>query len=724
MGSLYSAPSKATFKVSTFKGIDVSKPEDQIQEFRAAKALNMIPDATGEVRKRPGIQAEKAAPWPADLEDGAKLIGFCNGVHPIYEVEGKEYPYRIYCRAERTGGAISLVLTAYAKECPVAVPYEDKTFVFMGEGLAVSFTGTTAFQAGLAVFLKGDDCCRLYTDGGAVIVTTTATTPIGSRQSIIAPDDPYLTTPIFMQGCDPGEGGTPLDAINLLNPWATESFLVKDEVGACVFHLTNKVVQLGEDDALYGEDAAAVVRAQVLCKITDEETNNTRTVWVDRPLAGKAGANGDGVRFSTNWVYLSKDHNTLTDVTIDGTEFKTFNVGTSASGTIGATPLEGEDNVRITYWRADFAEGFRAVCGAVCATAFGVGGYKDRLFLGGVYAENRVYYSELADPLYIADINFIETEAGSRVMALDGVASELAILTDKGIVFAQGAVSNGEDVAHATDALFSVSHCIKAPAPLNSGNTAVLGGEVVYLSKEGIVAVAAKEHYDSRYAEYRSATVNRMMMKDGPQRILNVGRYLLVFCDGGICWLFDENQPNTEGDKPYASHQYEGFRMDGFACDHAYTENGVLKLVRGKEIHQWMDGSAGTHYHDGTDQAIIAWWETPWLLGNTFYRRKIFMKLGVFLGKIDGANTSIKVEGKKNNEDWKLLWGYDGTLCTFNYGTLDYRLFTYQRIAGCANIVRKIKIKKALKFKLRFTNEFFDQPFILREFGLDFVQED
>jgi hypothetical protein len=55
---------------------------------------------------------------------------------------------------------------------------------------------------------------------------------------------------------------------------------------------------------------------------------------------------------------------------------------------------------------------------------------------------------------------------------------------------------------------------------------------------------------------------------------------------------------------------------------------------------------------------------------------------------------------------------------------VDYRLFTFAGKAGLPIQSRKIKIKKAQRFKLRFSNNFLKQTMILREFSLDYVQED
>ena len=253
---------------------------------------------------------------------------------------------------------------------------------------------------------------------------------------------------------------------------------------------------------------------------------------------------------------------------------------------------------------------------------------------------------------------------------------------------------------------------------------------MVYLSTEGIIAVASKENYAARYAEHRSAMIDREMLKDGPQEIISLGRFLMIRCTGGVWWLLDENQPNSEGDKPYASHQYEGWRLTGMYCESAFAEDGVLYLVKDGVVYRWTDGTKAEHFHDeypnesgDTETAITAWWEIPWIYGSPFYKNKIFMKLGVLLGQLDGADTSVKIEGKKNDEDWTTLWEYDGSLCTFGYDKLDYSLFTYSGKAGNPNRARKIKIKKAKQFKLRFENSYKNQPLILRGYGLDYVQE-
>lgn len=653
---LFDAPTINKLKIGTFKGIDVSVPEDQQQPYRAADALNMIPDAAGEVRKRPGIQ----------MMEGD--LNFPSEVAKIYA------PTLILTKdlaiMKKSGDGWETVFAA--DRMPTDVRYGDLLLIF-----AVGRDSANNKEDGMLLVLDGKKLAGYFSNGMT----------LDGEQ--ISAEDPYLTVPTILLGCDAAGGGTPHEPINLLSPWVTESFYVRSDEG--IFYL-NGVIK-AEGDRI---DVAALgnwVRVEVL-KLVDEG-NGTEKKEVLRWVA-RDWAEGDGYNPEYNRIFFD--------------------------GGIETSPKEGEDNLRITHWRAEFEEGFLSLCKCVCGTTFGIGGYKDRLFLGG--PDNTVYYSEMEDPFYIGAMNYVYTEEGSKIHALDGTAGNLAILTDRGITLLNGKESEGVENSYMLDATFVRSNLIPAPAPIGYGNTAVLGGEIVYLSKEGIIAVASKENYDERYAEHRSALIDRKMMQDRPYKIMNLGQNLLIFCADGICWLLDENQPNKDGDKPYSAHQYEGFRMDGFDADFTYIGEDELRLVRGSKIYRWTDGSNEGDYHDGEDREIEAYWETPWIYCSNFHKNKIFQRIAVLLGELQEANLGIKIEAKKNGEDWKVLFDYDPTFYTFGFNRVDFRGMTFRTTRPEPIFNRKIKIKKAKRIKLRFTNKLYDQPFILRSLGLDYVQED
>lgn len=743
MASLYSAPSLSAIKVGQFRGSDSSVPEDQIELYRAERSENMMPQAAGEVCKRPGVQYERELPVESfvhGLEERVEAV--IGGKHIItaktedFFITAKDVitttVYRIYAAYNDA----VFYITAAAGNRPVAIRQGDEYVIFAANSAEirahefyVEDGGGLINKGGVMVFL-GESSAIAYTSEG-IRTTYDLATGSFSAYAVIEPDDDRLTTPIIVAGADNLGGGTPFKKVNLLSPWVTEGFCCKGEQ-ASVFYLNARASDITDYSVVWTDidTLNEEFKVEVMIAVQEGEGDQKQEVirWVERALA-----QGDRFRPAANRLFLAPENNTNgsyinpeTGETVTG-----VNVGTGTDGWIGASPIEGEDNVRITHRRPAFSESFIQLCAAACGTSFGVGGYKDRLFIAGGELGNRIYYAELENPFYIGDLNYIETEPGNTVMAIDGTDDAMAILTNGGIYFASAQTTESTDTAlQVSDAVFTISTKIQAPAPISVGNTAVLGNEIVYLSGRGVVAVSYKDQFDKRFAEYRSALIDRDMLKDAPTELIGFGRYLMIRCAGGVWWLLDENQPSGGGNRPYASHQYEGWRLTGMEADAAWVDGESLKIAKGTVICGWKKGTTAEEFHDqygadvSTGMAITAWWETPYIYGSQFYKNKIFLRLGVLLGSIDGTNTAILVEGKKNAEDWKTLWVYDGKMSAFNYANMDYRLFTYLSDPGNPNLSGKIRIKKANRFKLRFSNDLYDQPFILREFGLDYVEEE
>ena len=687
----------------------------------------MIPGAVGQIRKRPGVWDAGDASISSEFTPenwSYRLIeekGCCKVVQGI-----DDKIFVVYFSYNSDGINKWKQILRNARR-PLILEQGDKILVFAAENetasdmLIVEERIVRIYSSNLSYyeFRADEEKWVLFDDGNSIKY-----------------DDKYVKTPIVMHGCDPLGGGTPFEGINLLSPWVTESFCVKkktvivngEEViqGETTFHLQGEVdadlllePEEEDSDVYRGEQLNDVFCVEVLVSCTVEEGDGETTKWVRRPFED-GGKTVDGYRASGNYLWLRPESNK---------DEEGNKIGTEHNNKIPPSPIEGQDNVRITYIRKGFRKAFYDLCAAKCATTYGVAGFKDRLFLGGGEFNNKIYYSEMENPYYIMESSHIDLEQGSQVMALSGIADHLVALTQKGIYFVSGQVSDGEGSLFATDALFTVGNLVPAPKPLNIGNVEVFGGELVYLSEDGVIAVTSKDQYSERYAEHRSATVDKKMLADRPRFMLGMGRFLLVFCESGICWLFDENQPNTEGDKPYAAHQYEGYRMDGFDADFAFIdEDGQLMMVKNNRHLKWTDGTKKEHYKDvnstGEGTAIKAFWETPWILGTKFYLRKNFRRLGLLPDLLAGVDSVVRVEGKKNQEDWKILFDYDGALCSFDYDDIDYQFFTYATAPKNLDIKRKIRIKKATRFKLRFSNDLINKTLILNQWGLDYVQEE
>ncbi len=773
MARSYSVPSYSTFSIDRFKGVDLSVPEDQVKPYRTAWSQNMIPGEIGEIKKRPGVQSigelsgnfEKRAKEQAIEAIGD--FGFITSLD-LYKIVENKYQkmvaYGIHGIFDNKCFKI-----AYVSEKPTVVKMDGRYVIFAmneealqvygEEGLGYSYIGylgqvADTYHSGALMTILEKGMVTVYNDHAQK-----ATTNDGGDYwycTEVGVDDPLLTVPVITKGADPAVGGSAFEQVNLLTPWVTESFCCKAKQTS-VFNFISEsprihpVNRLEEGPERFLSDN---FRVEVLCafEIDGMGTGEKQTIarWIERPfrkeIESQLQYGKDAYNQDANRLFLEPEWN-KNIVYIEGEDMHLVNLGSEENDYwIGPTPVDGEDNVRITHRRADFTEGFRKLCASACGTVFGVGGYKDRLFLGGCHVEgkgykDRIYYSELEDHFYIGDQNYLKPEDGCSVMALDGTSDVLAALTDRGIYMIHGrAQNNVDDVVQVHDAMFTISGKVLAPAPLHYGDTEVLGGEIVYLSKEGIIAVAYKEHFDERFAEHRSALIDPQMMKDEPQQLISLGRFLMVRCKDGVWWLLDENQPNAEGDKPYSSHQYEGWRLTGMPADAAWEKDGTLWLLSGSAVCKWTDGSQKDHYCDNYtgeksgERAIVAYWDTPWIYGSAFHLDKNFIKMGILLGEIsvkDGygivpIDSAVRIEMRKNDEDekdWKILWDYNGVLCTFDYGRIDYRLFTYSGKPGCPDLEGKIKIKKAKRVKFRFSNDFINQGLILRRFCLNYVQE-
>ncbi len=748
MAKLFAAPAVSSIRVSTFKGLDVSAPEDQISLYRAADSLNMIPDASGEVRKRPGIQYSEGK----DLEG----LGSYKKVLEIYPqrlliaegsgkntLEGSACSYSLY----RWSGT-EWALVAYTVKKPTVVPYGNKLIVFMTNGI---FENNEPFDS--AGDIPEEQRCAVGIQEGKelhIYTSEVVKQVYGGAAEDWGPDDKYIKTPVCMINCAAEGGGTPHEQINLLNPWVTETFCVTKEAGENTFYLNGEADSENRDGRANGWEKAfyKYFRVRILAPEEGIESFDANGNPVDSPTEGGRDVSSnklkwfervpelqnihDGYRYEFNRLYLYEGGTTKEGKLVGNAAIYKVPNGCN----VQPTPVEGKDNVEITYRRRNFREGFASVCHCMCGGVYGVGGYKDRLFIGGSDLDgekNIVYYSEMDQPLYIGALNYIHSEQGSEILGLNGTAGNLAVLTDRGVALVAGQASEGNAESYVTDSIYTIGTTIPAPRPIGYNNTATFGGEIVYLSEDGVIAIAAKDNYDERYAEHRSALINRKMLADKPKKILNYGRYLLVFCADGYCWLLDENQPSNDGDRPYSSHQYEGFRMDGFGFDVFYIEDGELRMITDKYVHRWAEGNAAEEYADKVmepdvggfkeiTEKIVAFWETPWIYGSNFYRKKRFSRLALLLGEANLGDYQFKVEGKKNDEtEWTTIWDYDGTFCTFDYDRIDYGLFSYRTAHACPDVVRKIKIKKALRFKLRFSNDKINQSFVLREFGLDYV---
>lgn len=99
--------------------------------------------------------------------------------------------------------------------------------------------------------------------------------------------------------------------------------------------------------------------------------------------------------------------------------------------------------------------------------------------------------------------------------------------------------------------------------------------------------------------------------------------------------------------------------------------------------------------------------------------------MGVSLGQQYGndgyaMNTDVKISAKFDNDEWRVIKDYDASLHVFRYDAMDYSRFTYGNEVSDYSIYKRLLHKKGRAVKLRFENDRLNEPFTLKQFGIEY----
>lgn len=497
-----------------------------------------------------------------------------------------------------------------------------------------------------------------------------------TKHDVIAWEDAKIKTPtVYIGGSAKGGNGKSYESANLLNPWVCEMF--QGDGTSTDFSLS------------FEPDPDYVPKSRV----RDAD-------------GGWEGENSIG--------------------NIDGNIFKF----TTAPG---VPVITGEDNVMIVYRRKNWDMSQIANCNIYCN--YGVGGYKDRLFVSGNEEyPNYVWYSGMDDYTYFADNAYLTFSDGScEVKALAGQDMSLAVITNDKCYLVGGTVNDTENYEYDPDAMFLVSHVFESAKPAGYQNPLVFNNEIVYMSQFGLAAITPSNVMDERYVQIRSDRASAHLLNEDLKNLqcCVCGDFFVISNGTGRVYLLDGVQFQSTESRPFSYRQYETFIWE-LTAKYVWDIEGELHFINGNDIYRLPFGVGGED-EDYTDilsdgnYPVKCYWETPNIYGNDFYNKKSFSKLGILLRKIIGSdkfeiNTTVRVWAKRNNDPWKLVKDYDAEQSVFRYGYLNYALFTYHNRGKKYSITKKIKFKKTYNLKLRFENDVPGMPLYLQAFSLEYTR--
>jgi hypothetical protein len=703
------APTTYSCKSGRFLGIDSLIAEDEISLSRAVGfssyeieqktgvelrpgIMNMIRTSIGEVGKRPGKRVFKK------LEFGGENVTVLATVFGT-TVQSQE-PFLVVITRELGGGGYygvyaSVFLSSVNDSFDNASYYHIREYTSdLDEPNCVYILNNVfyGFFDGQVVVIEVDDSASnilsadIYTASGAIDLTAQAPTKV---LSIPAYERVYL--PTVSVGGTPSGAGTGLEPVNLLNPFVCERFAGD---GSSKEFLLSVPAQ--------DSSSANTIKAQVL---------NESGQW-----------------------------ETVTGVTIQNSK-AVFAAAPAKS------PVTGEDNIQITYLRSSGAvgTGYGYISYCRCYCNFGAAGYKDRVFVSANSEQpNRVWYSGMDKPLYFGDIFSLDIgNSDIQVKGLAGQDTRLAVITSTDIYLVEAKISAQQSDGisdYALPVIFVVSATFPALRPIGYKEPVVFGNEVVYLSEGGVCAITTSGIMDERYAQIRSALINGWLLYENLENCSmgTCGDFLVINNGEGRLYLLDGKQFSKEQSEPFSYRQFEGFIWEDILANYIWYFKGKLYFIgeqnavyemdfKAKDIESFNDQNIKPN-GDIESVPIKAYWETPYIYGQDFYKTKVFTHFALLLKRAFNENgyslvTGVRVMYKKGNKPWKVLKDYDLSMSYFSFLNFDFANFTFKTSISSFTVSKKIKIKKEDCIKFRFENSKLNQPFYLQEFGLEYVQK-
>lgn len=274
------------------------------------------------------------------------------------------------------------------------------------------------------------------------------------------------------------------------------------------------------------------------------------------------------------------------------------------------TALKGEDNVFITYTKN--VKGYREkIEGCTISTQFGYGG-ENRVFLSGNSGcAEKDFWSEVYNPAYFPDLNYAIIGGGqTAVMGYLKLGDKLGIVKQGNgqdtSLFLRSAEKNGDKV------IFTVKGGISGVGAVSKNCFAVLGDEPMFLSEQGILAVASSVITSEKVIANRSYQIDaRLCAEENLKDAVGcVWKDFYIVAVNGNCYILDSRQivAAKEGEK---NSRYEAYFWNNIPANCFAVKDGVLWFgTKYGKVCRFKDEKYGKHCYSDDGQAIYALWQT------------------------------------------------------------------------------------------------------------------
>ncbi len=308
--------------------------------------------------------------------------------------------------------------------------------------------------------------------------------------------------------------------------------------------------------------------------------------------------------------------------------------------------------------------------------------FENRIFFSGnPDYPNADWYSGVNDPLFVPDINY--TEIGldsSEIMGYLRTGNEQAILKSDG----DGSTIYMRRYQNLSDGsvIFPVSQGIGGLGAV-SRSMATFLDDPLYITRNGVYAIALQDISSERALNIRSTRINRKLLleKNLDQAIMCEWEGYLLVCINGKCFVADAAQKTYSGNKT-GTYEYEWYYWTNIPARVFGNGEGVLyfgtedgKLCRFNNDLVNERGELSSHAYSDDGAAICAVWSTPLSDDGDFMQEKTMVKSGsgVFLKAYNrsGVSVCIRTDSEFEREIRNKSAGI------FNFEDIDFSDFTF-----------------------------------------------
>lgn len=507
----------------------------------------------------------------------------------------------------------------------------------------------------------------------------------------LEPQAPKTPTIVISRPPD-GNGGTFYEDINLLNCYCTEQFIVTGSAAS-----TFKLAKKADDETL--------ISIEVL------DASGTWGEW----LGGDAHLGADGVTV------------TLTNP-------------------ISPTPLDGEDNVRITH---SFPRSNTIPLSKCTNYAFFSQGTSDHVFMTGSAGEkNTVWYSAIGDPTYFPDTNYLYFGSDEgECMGFLPVQGNLAVLKSEPrngtaslyLIYDTSISSTTVSSTNATTGetrtnteqvyTYAVKRIATAVGAVSKNGFALLGDEPLFLSKHGLYGITSLNATADKAVTNRSRSIDRKLAAEdlSEAQVITHNNYLYVFVNNHV-YVFDGRQKSADR-KNNTSYFYEAYYWDNVPAKKVCVVNDNLYFINDNQLCRFKNRGELTDYSDGSTIVngevtggvpIVARWSTKSDDDGLPQYFKTMMKKGSMITLAPYERSSVKAYARPDGYFAKDANGnpiaryyigefYADIWHSFEY--IDFSRFTFDTRTAPRDIFFRKKKKKYVRLQLVFENDALNEGF-------------